>query len=177
MQGSNFVAEVSSNHNKDIKRAKKFIETAKEVGCMSVKFQLFKIEELFAPEILSKRSELRDRIKWELPKEFLPELSEHAKELGIEFSCTPFYLEAVKELLSYVDFFKIASYELLWNDLLAECAQTDKPVVISTGMANMDEIEGAVTVLTDAGCKDLTLLHFQLLEARLQDHRLKSRIC
>ena len=121
---SNFVAEVSSNHNKDIKRAKKFIETAKEVGCSGVKFQLFKIDKLFAPEILSKSEKHRRRVEWELPKEFLPELSDYAKELGLEFSCNPFYFEDVAELIPYVDFLNIASYELLWNDLLAECAHT-----------------------------------------------------
>ena len=156
---SKFVAEVSSNHNRDLERAKNFIKTANEVGCSGVKFQLFKIDQLFAPEILSKSNELRRRIDWELPKEFIPELAEYAKGLGIEFSCTPFYLKAVAELLPYVDFFKIASYELLWNDLLVACAETNKPVVLSTGMANMKEIESAVTVLTNAGCKDLTLLH------------------
>jgi sialic acid synthase SpsE len=65
----------------------------------------------------------------------------------------------VEELLSHVDFYKIASYELLWHELLRTCAQTGKPVALSTGMATMDEVKVAVNVLTDSGCKDLTLLH------------------
>ena len=81
-----FVAEVSSNHNKDIQRSKDFIKVVSDIGCDGVKFQLFKVDQLFAPEILLKSSEHRDRKNWELPLEFIPELSEYAHELGLEFS-------------------------------------------------------------------------------------------
>lgn len=153
-----FVAEVSSNHNRDVERCKKFIKTAAVIGCNGVKFQLFKIDKLFAPEILKKSKEHRDRKICELPIEFIPELSDYAHELGIKFSCTPFYLKAVDILEPYVDFYKIASYELLWHRLLEKVARTKKPVVLSTGMAIMEEIENAVKVLRNSGCKDLTLL-------------------
>jgi len=154
-----FVAEVSSNHNQDINRCFAFIDKAAEIGCDAVKFQLFKIEELFAPEILTKSEEHRQRKMWELPVEFLPTLANRCREAGIQFACTPFYLQAVDELLPYVDFYKIASYELLWNDLLTACAQTGKPVVISTGMATLDEVKSAVDILIKANCKDMTILH------------------
>jgi len=154
-----FIAEVSSNHNSDLKRCLAFVDKAAEIGCDVVKFQLFKIDELFAPEILAKSEQHRSRKAWELPAEYLPELASRCKEVGIKFTCTPFYLEAVKELLPYVDFYKIASYELLWDDLLIECARTGKPIVISTGMATLDEIERAVSVMHNAGCRDLTILH------------------
>ncbi|NLJ71751.1 MAG: N-acetylneuraminic acid synthase [Syntrophomonadaceae bacterium] len=154
-----FIAEVSSNHNQNIERSLEFIDKAAEIGCSAVKFQLFKIEELFAPEILEKSKEHRERKKWELPVEFLPILSERCKESSIMFSCTPFYLKAVEELYPYVDFYKIASYELLWDDLLKECAYTKKPMVLSTGMATIEEVAKAVEVIKKAGCTDLTLLH------------------
>lgn len=154
-----FIAEVSSNHSKDITRSLEFVDTAAAIGCDSVKFQLFKIDRLFSPEILEKSQKHRDRIKWELPLQFLPILANRCKEKQIQFSCTPFYLEAVRELEPYVDFFKIASYELLWDDLLASCAQTNKPVVLSTGMASLDEIHHAVTTLRQNGCSEPTLLH------------------
>ena len=154
-----FVAEVSSNHNQDIERCLAFIDKTAEIGCDAVKFQLFKIEELFAPEILSKSEEHRKREAWELPLSFLPKFSERCKERNIKFGCTPFYLNAVDELYQYVDFYKIASYELLWNDLLTSCAKTGKPVVISTGMATLDEVKSAVDILVKAKCKDLTILH------------------
>jgi N-acetylneuraminate synthase len=154
-----FVAEVSSNHNGNLKRSLAFIETAARIGCSAVKFQLFRIEELFAPEVLARKRELRERKKWELPLEFLPRLSDYARALSIEFGCTPFYLDAVGELLPYVDFYKIASYELLWTDLLKETAKTGKPVILSTGMATLEEIRSSLDVLRFAGAKNVTLLH------------------
>lgn len=155
----NFVAEVSSNHNQDLERCMNFIDKAAEIGCDAVKFQLFRIEELFAPEILERSEEHRRRKQWELPLEFLPGLAERCHTQDVQFSCTPFYLNAVQELLPYVDFYKIASYELLWKDILVACAKTGKPVVLSTGMANLEEVREAVNTLKTAGCKDLTLLH------------------
>jgi sialic acid synthase SpsE len=153
-----FVAEVSSNHNQNIDRCFAFIDKAAEIDCKAVKFQLFKIEELFAPEILSKSAEHRKRKAWELPLSFLPRLAEHCKKRNIKFGCTPFYLSAVDELYQYVDFYKIASYELLWNSLLTACAKTRKPVVISTGMATLDEVKSAIDILVKAKCEDLTIL-------------------
>lgn len=154
-----FVAEVSSNHNRDLDRCFELIDTAAGIGCSAVKFQFFKINELFAPEILERSDEHRRRKKWELPAEFLPDLAEHCRHRDVEFGCTPFYLKAVEELCPYVDFYKISSYELLWHDLLAECGRTRKPVVLSTGMADLAEVKGAVKILRGAGCEDLTLLH------------------
>lgn len=154
-----FIAEVSSNHARDLDRSLRFIDKAAEIGCDAVKFQLFRIEQLFAPEILSKSEKHRKRKEWELPLEFLPKLAERCREKNIQFSCTPFYLEAVAQLEPYVTFYKIASYELLWDALLTACAGTGKPVILSTGMATLDEIQHAVKVLREGGCRDLTLLH------------------
>ena len=154
-----FVAEVSSNHHRDLNRCLTFVDKAVEIGCDVVKFQLFKIKELFAPEILARSEKHRRRQAWELTVEFLPVLADRCRKLNIQFSCTPFYLKAVEELLPYVDFYKIASYELLWHDLLVACARTGKPVVLSTGMATLEEIQQASAVIRNAGCKDLTLLH------------------
>lgn len=157
--GSSFVAEVSSNHHRDLNRCLEFIRTASEIGCDAVKFQLFKVRELFAPEALRNDPRLLAREDWELPVEFLPRLAKGCHEAGVQFSCTPFYLEAVEELLPYVDFYKVASYELMWDDLLKACARTGKPVVLSTGMATLPEVNHACSTLRSAGCRDLTLLH------------------
>lgn len=154
-----FIAEVSSNHHCDLKRSLDFIDAAADAGCQAVKFQLFRIDQLFAPEILDRSEEHRRRRDWELPLEFLPELAYRSHERGIGFSCTPFYLDAVRELEPFVEFYKIASYELLWDDLLVACARTGKPVLLSTGMATLDEIQHAVGVLRNNGCVDPELLH------------------
>ena len=129
-----------------------------KIGCYAVKFQLFEINKLFCNEVLKLSEDHRRRKNWELPKEFIPELSNYSKKQNLKFSCTPFFLDAVDFLEPYVDFFKIASYELLWNDLIRKCASTKKPLIISTGMANMDEIDNAVSVSRNSGCKDLSIL-------------------
>jgi N-acetylneuraminate synthase len=154
-----FIAEVSSNHHSSLDRALKLVDAAASAGCSAVKFQLFRVNKLFSQEILAKSEVHRRRQGWELPLDFLPIIFTRCKEKGIQFSCTPFYLEAVSELEAYVDFYKIASYELLWDDLLAKCAQTGKRIILSTGMATMDEIKHAVGVLIHNGCPNPTLLH------------------
>jgi N-acetylneuraminate synthase len=154
-----FVAEVSSNHHRDLARAIAFVETAARIGCAAVKFQLFKVDELFAPEILAKSATHRARAEWELPEEFLPRLAARSRELGLEFACTPFSLRAVEVLRPHVDFYKVASYELLWDDLLRACAGTGKPVAIATGMATLDEVMRAADLVREAGCGDPLVLH------------------
>jgi N-acetylneuraminate synthase len=154
-----FIAEASSNHAQDLVRALAFVDAAADCGCDAVKFQLFRLNELFAPEILARSAKHRARAAWELPVAHLEPLAKRAAEHGIQFSCTPFYLEAVKELEPYVAFYKIASYELLWGGLLEACARTGKPVIVSTGMATMPEILSAVATLKRAGCRDVTALH------------------
>jgi len=154
-----FIAEVSSNHSKDIDRCLEFIRESSSIGCDAVKFQLFKIEKLFSPEIVHNSEEVQKRKEWELPTDFLPVLYEECIRLNIQFGCTPFYLDAVNELEPYVSFYKIASYELLWDALLIACAKTGKPVVLSTGMATISEIKHAVTILKKSGCRDITVLH------------------
>jgi N-acetylneuraminate synthase len=154
-----FIAEVSSNHGQDLTRAKAFIKTSQAIGCDAVKFQLFKIEQLFSTEILEKSEQHRNRKQWELPVSFLPELSEYCHQLGMQFTCTPFYLEAVAELQPYVDFYKIASYELVWDDLIIACAKTGKDLILSTGMATIEEIQHAVEVFKRHSNAKLTLLH------------------
>lgn len=154
-----FIAEVSSNHHRSLERCFRFIETAVKIKCNAVKFQLFKIEQLFTPEILEKSKEHQSRKAWELPIKFLPSIAEHCHKLNIQFGCSPFYIKAVEQLLPFVDFYKIASYELLWGDLLKVCAQTKKSIILSTGMATLEEVQTAVGILRDSGCQDLTLLH------------------
>jgi len=154
-----FIAEASSNHGRDLARALSFVDAAADAGCDAVKFQLFKIDRMFAPEILARSAKHRARREWELPRAHLAPLAERCLKRGIQFSCTPFYIEAVEELRPFVAFYKVASYELLVSDLLKACAHAGKPVVLSTGMATMEEIESAAHTLKSAGASDVTLLH------------------
>jgi sialic acid synthase SpsE len=154
-----FIAEASSNHGRDLARALAFVDAAADAGCDAVKFQLFKIDRMFAPEILSRSEKHRARRDWELPRAHLAPLAEHCLKRRIQFSCTPFYVEAVEELRPFVAFYKIASYELLVDGLLKACAATGKPIVLSTGMATLEEIVRAAATLRDHGARDVTLLH------------------
>jgi sialic acid synthase SpsE len=154
-----FIAEVSSNHDQDLGRSLAFVDAAAAAGFDSVKFQLFRVAELFAPEILSKSAQHRKRVAWELPLAHLEPLARRCRDKGLSFSCTPFYLDAVRQLEPYVAYYKVASYELLWHDLHKTIAKTGKPVIISTGMATMTETKAAVNTLRENGASDITVLH------------------
>lgn len=155
-----FLAEVSSNHNQSLERCIQFIDESARIGCDGVKFQLFKVDHLFAPEVFRAMPDVKKRRNWELPLEYIPVLAERCRKKGLDFVCTPFYLDAVKELQPYVDYYKIASYELLWDDLLIECAKTGKPIVLSTGMATIEEIKHAVQAMISVSSSlPITILH------------------
>nr|MEE4266999.1 N-acetylneuraminate synthase family protein [Candidatus Krumholzibacteria bacterium] len=154
-----FIAEISSNHNGDKRRCLELICAAADCGCWGVKFQLFRIEQLFAPEVLQASARHRDRRRWELPLHFLPDLADAARRQGLAFGCTPFDLDAVARLEPHVDFLKIASYELPWLDLVARCASTGLPLMMSSGMADEAEIVQALETAVTSGCRDLTVFH------------------
>jgi len=78
-----FIAEASSNHDRDLSRALAFVDAAADAGCDAVKFQLFKIDRMFAPEILSRSEKHRARRQWELPVAHLWPLAEHCLARGI----------------------------------------------------------------------------------------------
>ena len=140
-----FICEIGSNHNKSLDRCFAQIDVAKKIGADAVKFQLFKADRLYAPEFPDKIAIMKG---WELPPDFIPGISNYCKQVGIEFGCTPFDLEAVDILAPHVDFLKIGSYELLRKDLIQSCAKTYLPLMISTGMATWEEVEQAITETT-----------------------------
>jgi N-acetylneuraminate synthase len=154
-----FIAEIGSNHNQDLDRCLSLIDGAASAGCDAVKLQVYRVDDLFTSDVLAAKPELQARRAWEFPVEFLAPVAERCKEAGIQLGAAAFGLWAVEALEPWVDFLKVASYEVLWLDLVRACAETGKPFVISTGMATLPEIEAAVETARDAGCSDLTLLH------------------
>jgi sialic acid synthase SpsE len=153
------IAELGSNHNGDRSRALELVDRCADAGAHAVKVQAFRIEDLFTPEVRAARPELEARRAWELPLDLLPALRERCDTRGLQLGATPFGLWAIAPLLEHVDFLKVASYELLWHDLIAACARTGRPLILSTGMATLDEVLAAVAVARDAGAADLRLLH------------------
>lgn len=154
-----YIAEVSSNHGQDLARIIDFIDASADIGCDAVKFQLFRVETLYSSDTIQRLPAVMERKKWELPLEFLPKIKERCSKKGLLFGCTPFYLEAVDQLADFVDFYKIASYELLWLDLIKKCAQMPQPLIISTGMANMHEIRDAYSIAAMYKDDGLAFLH------------------
>tara|TARA_B100001121_G_scaffold279397_1_gene270606 strand:+ start:881 stop:1519 length:639 start_codon:yes stop_codon:yes gene_type:complete len=163
-----FIAEVSGNHNGDIKKAKKLIYLAKKNGADAVKLQTY------TPDMMTLRS-TNFKIKsgiwknydlWNLynkaqtPLEWHNELFEYAKKLKIKIFSTPFSIEGVNFLESLgVQIYKISSFEMNDVSLIKAVAKTKKPIILSTGLANMKEIGNSVKIAKKYGCKDLTLLY------------------
>jgi len=154
-----FIAELGSNHNAQRARCLELVDAAASAGCGAVKLQVFRVEDLFAPQALRAHPELARRRAWEFPLELLGPVRERCRARGVELGATPFALWAVEALADHVDFFKIASYELLWHELIRACAATGRPLVLSTGMATLSEAAEAVAVARSSAVRDLRLLH------------------
>jgi sialic acid synthase SpsE len=151
-----FIAEIGSNHNRDRERCLSLVDAAAAAGCEAIKLQVFRVQDLFATEALARHPALAARREWEFPLELLTPVRARCAQHGIELGATPFAAWAVEALVDHVDFFKIASYDLLRHDLIATCAATGRPLILSTGMATLAELAAAVTA---AGNADLRLLH------------------
>lgn len=164
------VAELSANHNQDIKRAIELIHIAKDVGADAIKLQTYKPETLTI-DCSNQYFQISSDTLWggktlyELygeaytPWEWHAELYETAQKLGLECFSTPFDDSAVELLESLnSNVYKVASFEILDLALLRRIGQTGKPVIMSTGMASLSEIDEAVKTLRAAGTTELILL-------------------
>jgi pseudaminic acid synthase len=165
-----FIAEISANHNGSLAQAKRLIKTAKKYGADVVKLQTY------TPNTMTIKSNKRDfRIKgglwngytlWDLykkaqtPFEWHKDLFDYAKKLKIVCFSTPFDDSAVDLLESLnCPFYKVASFEMNHIPLIKKIAQTKKPIIISTGMANLKEIDLAYKTAKNNGAKEIVLLY------------------
>ncbi len=158
------IGEAGSNHNGSFEQALALIDVAAEARCDAVKFQVFKAGRLY-PKAAGRSDYLGDErnifdiiAAMELPEDWLPRLRARADEHNLAFIVSPFHEEAVELLDPFVDAFKIASYELTHAPLLREVARRNKPVILSTGASNLDEVREAVGILKSAGCDRLALM-------------------
>ena len=165
-----FVAEISANHNGSLLHAKKLIKIAKKYGADAVKLQTY------TPHTLTIKSNKPDfkitaglwngKTLWELyekaqtPFEWHKELFNYAKKLKITCFSTPFDESAV-DLLETLNcpFYKVASFEMNHIPLIKKIAQTKKLIIISTGMANLKEIDLAYKTAKKSGAKEIILLY------------------
>jgi sialic acid synthase SpsE len=168
------IAEIGANHNGDIDLAKKMIDSAVECGCDAVKFQSWTPDSLIAKEEYDRNQSYDDgdggkkhfgSLKEMVGKYYLRpeqhfELNEYCKNKGVDFCSSPFSNSEVDLLMKLeVPFFKIASMDINNIPFLKYMAKTMKPIVISTGMSTLAEIETAVKTVNEEGNNDIILLH------------------
>lgn len=158
------MVDAASNHNGDLDTAKELIRKAAEAGADAIKFQTYRAEDLYsrnAPQFSRDPMKPYDMIKKvQHPREWIPLLSEYAKCSNIDFLSSPFDIDAVDLLdAADVNLFKVASLEIVDLKFLKYIAGKGRPVVLSTGMASLGEIEEAVSAIRSEGNGNIALLH------------------
>ena len=165
-----FVAEISANHNGSLLHAKKLVKIAKKYGADAVKLQTYTPNTLTIksnkPDFKIKGGLWNGKTLWDLyekaqtPFEWHKELFDYAKKLKIICFSTPFDETAV-DLLENLNcpFYKVASFEMNHIPLIKKIAQTKKSIIISTGMANIEEIDMAYKTAKKNGAKEIILLY------------------
>lgn len=164
------IAEISANHNGDIEDAKRLIRIASQMGASAVKLQTYTAATLTIDctndDFLIKKGLWQGKTLHQLyseaytPWDWHPELFDEAKKNNITIFSSPFDRSAIDLLEALgAPAYKIASFEIVDIPLIEMAASTGKPLIISTGMANLTEITDAVEAAQSAGCKDLALLH------------------
>ena len=164
------LAELSANHNGSLQKALDTISSAKKSGADAIKLQTYSADTMTidceAEDFLIRGGlwdgyKLYDLYEWaQTPYSWHKAMFDHAREVGISCFSTPFDETAV-DLLEDLNSpaYKVASFEATDLPLIRYIAATKKPMIMSTGMANLEEIEEMVSTARDAGCNDLIVLH------------------
>ena len=168
------IAEIGANHNGDMELAKKLIDTAKQAGADCVKFQSWTKDSIFSRKTYDENRFLNDDYRqredfnlesivdeFSLSEKELLEIKSYCDEKSIDFASTPFSPREVDFLVDQLKapFVKIASMDLNNYPFLEYIAKKGKPMVLSTGLSYLHEIDKAVQTIKNTGNNQLILLH------------------
>lgn len=182
------IAEIGANHNGDMQLAKKMISSAKQAGADCVKFQSWTPESLVSKEEYNRNQvytdskkkhfgSLREMVeKYALTRDNHFELKQYCDEINIDFSSSPFSKEEVDLLVELdVPFIKIASMDINNHSLLKYAARSMKPIILSTGMSELSEIDEAIRLINNEGNSNITLLHcISIYPPKFEDIHLRN---
>lgn len=164
------IAEIGANFDKNLDKAKRLVDAAKESGADCAKFQTFITEKIVSEGGFSRMKLEGVHGSWgrtvsevfkdaEFPREWHEEVAEHCKNVGIDFTTAPYDLEAVDLCVKLnLPFIKIGSGEITWLEMLDYIARKGKPMMLATGDATLSEIDEAVRTIEATGNKDLILM-------------------
>jgi len=182
-----FIAEIGSNHNGDMRLARKLIDEAVAAGADAVKFQSWTKDSLVCKEEYERNTKYADTTrhfgsleemieKYQFTPEQHQEIATYCEKKEILFISTPFSMDEADLLEKLgVPFFKIASMDINHLPLLEHIGSKGKPVILSTGMSSLGEIERALTILRRAGSGPLCLLHcIAVYPPKYEDINLKN---
>ena len=162
------IAEVGSNHDGDLEQAKALIAVAAEAGADSVKFQAYTADKIAAQtshpmakhEFGTSKTLHELYGNYEMPQEWLPELKRYSESLDLIFLCSPFDEDSADALEDIgTEGYKVASFEMTHHPFLRHLAKKGKPLLISTGLANMGEIEESLEVVRNTSDVPVALFH------------------
>lgn len=151
-----FIADIASNHDGDLGRAKALIHAAAEAGADAVKFQHFKADKIVSDYgFRSLGGQFSHQARWGKPvfevyrececnREWNLELADAARAAGVHFMTTPYDTEAVEMLDPYIPAYKIGSGDITWTDFVQYIARRGKPVFLATGASSMEDVERGV---------------------------------
>lgn len=154
-----FIADVASNHDGDLERAKELIWLAKESGADAVKFQHFIADKIvsdfgfrhlgtkFSHQAAWEKSIFETYRQYECNREWNEELALTADKADIDFMTTPYDYEAIELLDKYIPAYKIGSGDISWIDFIEAISKKNKPVILATGASTVDDVERAVSAV------------------------------
>ena len=164
-----FIADIGANHDGSLERAFKLIELAKESGADAAKFQNFKAERIVSEKgFQTLKGKLSHQSSWEksvfevykdasLSYEWTAKLKEKCNEVGIEYMTSPYDFTSVDQTDQYLNAFKIGSGDITWLEIIEYIAKKNKPMILSTGASDIEDVDRAVKVAREYN-KEIILL-------------------